>query len=183
MSDMSAPVVDKIGDLGKRVDTILENVRVNKTQRHSIPKLSAERLATSIRRELASKDGEIIRVTIDASPSLWALVDGKVTAIPVTLHLTSLPGEAALVSLMRTFCAKQPSLFQRELEEDLKLKELTDEERAFLVDAARESKDQWVSEKNPLTVTFYCAPDVYCLSMQYPPALVDYILEKLDAVR
>jgi hypothetical protein len=70
-----------------------------------------------------------------------------------------------------------------ELEEDLKLKELTDEERAFLVDAARESKDRWVSKNNPLTVTFNCAPDVYCLSMQYPPALVDYILEKLDAVR
>ena len=183
MSDMSAPVVDKIGDLGKRVDAILENARVNKTQRHSIPKLSAERLATSIRRELASKGGVIIRLIIKASPSLWALVDGKVTTGREILHLTSLPDDDALVSLMRTFCANQPSLFQNGLDEDLKLKELTDEERAFLVDAARESKDQWVSEKNPLTVTFYCAPDVYCLSMQYPPALVDYILEKLDAVR
>ena len=148
---------------------------------------SAQRVATSIRRELkpiqgVSQGEVIIRLIIEASPSLWTLVDGKVTTGREILMLTSLPDDEALISLMGTFCAKTPCLHQMELSDDLRLQALTDEERTFLVDAARESKELWVSEKNPLKLVFHCAPNIYRVSMQYPPALVEFILAKLDAV-
>ena len=149
---------------------------------------SAQRVATSIRRELkpiqgVSQGGVIIRLIIEASPSLWTLVDEKVTAGRKILMLTSLPDDDALISLMGTFCAKQPCLHQMELSDDLRLQALTDEERTFLVDAARESKELWVSEKNPLKLVFHPEILQHFATITYPPALVEFILAKLDAVR
>ena len=136
---------------------------------------SARRLARSIRWELEGS-GALIRLVIQASDCMWKLVDGKVTTGREVVLLTALPSDDALVSLMRTFCREHPMVFEKDFTP------LTDEERAFLVQTARDALPLWVSDANPLRVIFHCAPSLYCVSMQYPPALVEYVLEKLDGL-
>ena len=135
--------------------------------------MPSPRLARSIRSEL-KRSGALIRLVVQASDSLWQLVDGKVTTGREVLLLTALPDDAALVSLMRTFCTEHPAVFEKDFTP------LTDEERAFLVQTARDALPLWVSDANPLRVIFHCAPSMHCVSVAYPPALVEYVLQKLD---
>jgi hypothetical protein len=178
---VSGPV-SKIGDLENRVDAILKGMDA-KTKTEVSPHLErryAARVAASIRSELTSK-GEIYRVVIDVSESLWKIYNEQTTSSRIRM-LTSLPDDAALISLMGTFCSNNPGFRHSELSNDLQNQALTGEERTFLIFAARESMERWVSVNNPLRLSFHSAPEIHRVSMVYPAALVEFILAKLDAV-
>ena len=136
--------------------------------------VSAKRIADSIR-----KEGEIIRLGVKASASLWAIVDGKVTTGREFMKLSSAPDTAGLNSLIRRICKSQPSLMN--WDSPFRLKKLSRRERAFLLCVAREACELglWFSLENPQTVIFHCG--LYRVSIMYPEALVGYLLERLDA--
>jgi hypothetical protein len=144
----------------------------------TLPPASAKRIADSIRGE-----GDIIRLNIKAPPSMWALVDGKVTTGREILKLSSAPDTPALWALVQRICRKQPSLMNWGLPDRQRLRRLTRRERAFLTCVAREAcaLGLWFSLENPQTVVFFCAPNIHRVAIMYPQKVVEYVLARLDA--
>ena len=134
----------------------------------TLPPASARRLAGSIRQELAEKKF-IGRLIIRAPESMWALVDGKVVFGREVLELTA---ACALFSLAQRICRDRPLG-----------KKLTRRERAFIVHAAREAQELglWLCDASPQKVVFWCAPSIHRVSTVYSPALIEFVLGKLDA--
>ncbi len=86
-----------------------------------------------------------------------------------TGSVASVPDHSALHSLMWKICSHTV--------------ELSWEEHAFLVHIALEAQHKgiWLCADSPLTVVFQCKPNVHCVSMIYPEALVDYVLMCLES--
>jgi hypothetical protein len=148
--------------------------RVSAPTMFTLSPASAKRIADSIR-----KEGEIVRLVVRASASIWAIVDGKVTTGREVMKLSSAPDTPGLNSLVRRICKAQPSILNNE--SSLQLKKLTRRERAFLLCVAREACELglWFSVENPQTVIFHCG--LYRVSIMYPELLVRYMLGRLDA--
>ena len=134
----------------------------------TLPPASARRLAGSIRQELAEKKF-IGRLIIRAPESVWALVDGKVVFGREVLEVTD---ACALFSLAQRICRDRPLG-----------KKLTRRERAFIVHAAREAQELglWLCDASPQKVVFWCAPSIHRVSTVYSPALIEFVLGRLDA--
>jgi hypothetical protein len=143
----------------------------------TLPPASARRIAESIRQELVEKKF-IGRLIIRAPESVWALVDGKVVFGREVLDVTS---SDALFSLARRICRDRPAPLEKNLMSWHK--KLTRRERAFIVYVAREAQELglWLCDASPQKLVFWCAPSIHRVSTIFPPALIEFVLGRLDA--